>query len=243
MTADASQPRRHRLAAIQAGVFAGLVVATFTAFFVAQRLKHSATVIQQLSSTPFVSPNGDGRSDVAHIGFLIDHRARLAVEIRDLAGHLVARPLKPRWVPQYRRVRVTWSADGVPDGRYHAVVVLGQKRITLTPAIIVDTAPPAVQLNPSSDTTGTGEYRLTTGGRKRRWARFVRRSGHWTLVGSWHRLRYRAVRIEVPTEDVSHGRYLVVAQARDTAGNVGYSVRWDRTRRRPHSAVPPNLRG
>jgi hypothetical protein len=120
-------------------------------------------------------------------------------------------------------------------------VILGQKRITLPRAIIVDTAPPAVQLNPSSDATGTGEYRLTTGGRKRRWGRFVRRSGQWTLVGSWHRLPYGAVRIEVPTEDLSHGRYLVVAQARDTAGNVGYSVRWDRRRQRPDSAVAPNL--
>ena len=50
-------------------VFALLVAATFGAFFVAQRLKHTPTVIQQVRGARLFSPNGDGRQDKLPVSF------------------------------------------------------------------------------------------------------------------------------------------------------------------------------
>ena len=52
---------------LTAGVFAVLVIATFGAFFVAQRLKNAPPVLSQLTVFPFFSPNRDGRFDVARL--------------------------------------------------------------------------------------------------------------------------------------------------------------------------------
>ena len=61
--------RLRRPAAVPVLVFAGLVVATFAAFFVTTRLKRAAPVIEQLTFRRSFSPNGDGRFDVALFAF------------------------------------------------------------------------------------------------------------------------------------------------------------------------------
>ena len=43
------------------GVFFALVVATFAAFFVAQRLKNEPSVVKGFRRLTTISPNGDGR--------------------------------------------------------------------------------------------------------------------------------------------------------------------------------------
>ena len=54
---------------VAGAVFAVLVVATFGAFFLAQRLKHTPTVVQQFTVRPQLSPNGDGRFETAAFAF------------------------------------------------------------------------------------------------------------------------------------------------------------------------------
>ena len=45
-------------------VFLALVVATFGAFFLAQRLKHEPSAVKGFSRVAIISPNGDGRKEL-----------------------------------------------------------------------------------------------------------------------------------------------------------------------------------
>ncbi len=55
-------------------VFAALVVATFGAFFVAQRLKNGPTLVQNFYRDPVFSPTKDGRLDRLRLSFLSRRR-------------------------------------------------------------------------------------------------------------------------------------------------------------------------
>lgn len=61
--------RRSPVATIAGIAFAALIVATFAAFFITQRLKREPGALGQVRATPFFSPNQDGRFDRARIGF------------------------------------------------------------------------------------------------------------------------------------------------------------------------------
>jgi hypothetical protein len=50
-------------------VFGALIVATFGAFFLAQRLKNAPPIVGRIGVYPFFSPNGDGRYDRAYVSF------------------------------------------------------------------------------------------------------------------------------------------------------------------------------
>jgi hypothetical protein len=70
-----------------AGIAFGLlVVATFGAFFVAQRLKASPAVVGEFRRTPFFSPNSDGRFDRATVRFEIRKRDRVTLAVVDADG-------------------------------------------------------------------------------------------------------------------------------------------------------------
>ena len=69
-----------------AGVFAVLVAATFAAFFVAQRLKNSPSLVQSYMASPYFSPNRDGRNDRAVVRFLLKRADRVTVTIVDTDG-------------------------------------------------------------------------------------------------------------------------------------------------------------
>src|ERR671929_235841 len=98
-------------------VFAVLVVGTFAAFFVAQRLKHAPSVVQAFRASPFFSPNSDGRFDRAVVSFLLKRAATVtarwdgrlpggraaspgtylaSVEVRDRAGNIGRSPVLGR---------------------------------------------------------------------------------------------------------------------------------------------------
>ena len=62
------------------GVFALLVVATFSAFFVAQRLKSAPPVVGAARVMKFFSPNGDGTRDVETISFRVQEPDEVSVE-------------------------------------------------------------------------------------------------------------------------------------------------------------------
>ena len=70
-----------RPAAVPVLVFAGLVVATFAAFFVTTRLKRSAPVVEQLTFRRSFSPNGDGRFDAALFAFRLRRSDDVTVSV------------------------------------------------------------------------------------------------------------------------------------------------------------------
>lgn len=147
--ATAGAPRAPSRSSATAAGFAILVIATFGAFFVAQRLKNSPTVVQQFSRSPIVSPNSDGRFDAATIRFKLRHADVVDVEMVDSSGDRVATLADDRRLRAYTPTQFRWSArrpDGrpEPDGSYRARITLRHegRSITVPKPIRVDTTPP-----------------------------------------------------------------------------------------------------
>ena len=131
-----------------AGVFAVLVAATFAAFFVAQRLKNSPSLVQSYMASPYFSPNRDGRHDRAYVRFLLKRSDRVTVTVVDTDGDPV-RELLSRESGSYREVRAKWDGhddDGarVPDGLYrYRITLQRQGRSVIFPrSVDLDTTPP-----------------------------------------------------------------------------------------------------
>ena len=99
--APPTTPRPRRAAVI---VFGVLVVATFAAFFVAQRLKNAPSVVQALKiatgvhqkgDPPAFSPNGDGRRERARITFRLKKADDVTVHILNADGDQVRKLIRP----------------------------------------------------------------------------------------------------------------------------------------------------
>ena len=130
-------------------VFVLLMVATFAAFFVAQRLKSAPKVAAIRQLTHQFSPNGDGRRDVCNIRLRVRKDDDVTISIVDDADTQVKRiatavPAKAR-----RSVHVVWDGttdDGgrAADGRYRVRVSLRHagRAVTLLPALRLDTTTP-----------------------------------------------------------------------------------------------------
>jgi hypothetical protein len=151
-------PRRAEIA-LAPVLFALLVAATLGAFAGAQRLKREPLVLDKLTLTPLVSgnavitPNGDGRSEVARIRFRLTKADRGRVEIIDkddravraLSGRVVDRRGGPgprvvpgSLLPSYKPLVFRWDGrDGsgkvVPTGPYRLRVSLLTEDRTLIP--------------------------------------------------------------------------------------------------------------
>ena len=130
-------------------VFAALVVATFAAFFVAQELKSTPPVIQNLGVFPFFSPNDDGRFDRLPISFALKRGDRVRLTIVNRDGDEVRTLLEDRRVEARERVRVAWDGktdEGrrAPDGTYLSRLVLRRqgRSATFPRNIDLDTTPP-----------------------------------------------------------------------------------------------------
>ena len=136
--------------------FTVLVVASFGAFFLAQRLKNQPTVISTLrfeTGGPgnVFSPNGDGRRDRFYVGFKVLEEDRVTVSMLDEAGDVVRRIVDDRPVGSYGWIRsAVWDgtdAQGrrAPDGRYRVRITLrDQGRSFVVPrSVLLDTTPPA----------------------------------------------------------------------------------------------------
>ena len=228
-------------------IFGVLVIATIAAFWVAQRLKHGPSIVQQLSFTPLLSPNGDGRHDAAAIGFLLARRERLTVQVIGPAPGVgvVATLVDRRSTRAYRRVNLRWDGTSrigarVPDGRYKFVIRAGPKVIVVPRSVVVDTQPPAVRLTATARSADRAEFRLVTPGRRRQLIIYRRKHGSWTAFRRADRLAFGQTRIAVRPVGWPPGRYLLVANARDVAGNVGYSTPVDE--KRVPTTVAANLR-
>ncbi len=131
-------------------VFALLVVATFAAFFVVQRIKREPPDVRKAQITPLFSPNGDGRMDDAKASFVLERPDTISVRVIDKGGDVVATLMADRPARAHRRLTVTWDGRDsggrlVPDGIYrYRVNLQDQGRAVLLPrGVRVDTRAPS----------------------------------------------------------------------------------------------------
>lgn len=135
--AAAADPTVRRLGS---AIFALLVVASFAAFFVAQRLKHVPTAVQQLYTDQFFYPSGGGAPRSEGISFQIERPDLVTVEIINLAGADVATLKQGYRLSAYRTLSVSWNGRlgagrkgrpvGAPahEGEYRVRVVLKHRK-------------------------------------------------------------------------------------------------------------------
>ncbi len=234
---------------LSAVVFAALVLATFGAFFVAQRLKGAPSQLQQLSATRLFSPNADGRKDVARLGFLLTSSATVTIDVVDSGGSPVARVFGPSSVERYRRVRTRWNGTAgdadhrAPDGRYRYLLRRNSSTTTLPLTVTLDATPPAVRLEARTVSRRgrlVAALKLRSPGRRRTLLVFRRVGNVWRSFGARQVLPFGQTNAEVDLHRVPGSTALVVLAARDLAGNVAYSVPWDRRRSAPIRTVRGN---
>lgn len=233
------------------GVFALLVIATFSAFFVAQRLKNSPPVIGDIFRNPLLSPNRDGRFETTTIRFTLKETDHITVAVVDTKGDEVAELVSGHRAPAGVIQRLKWdgrTAAGTlaPDGIYRFRVSLQRqgRSVVIQKSVRLDVVPPrpgVTSIGPSrrpgpellpQPGDGAAEVHLQAAGRRPRVLLFKMAPGAPRQVDAvglpegattWRwdgRLR--------DGRRASPGTYLVVAEVRDAAGNVGRSLKLDR---------------
>jgi hypothetical protein len=232
---------------LAAGVFGVLVVATFGAFFLAQRLKNSPPVVGEIHVFPFFSPNGDGRFDKARLTFQPKETDDITVAVLNSSGDEVRQLLSSRHVHAGELVRLLWDGltdDGgrAPDGRYRYRITLRHqgRSVKLASSVRLDTTPPrprvtavgprsefGPELLPSPD-GGDAVVHLQAPGFKPVIRLFKTGPGPTRLVLEDDTLQDGAKewRWNGTTKDgrpVSPGTYVATIETRDKAGNRGLS--------------------
>jgi hypothetical protein len=234
----------NRLAAV---VFGVLVIATFGAFFVAQRLKNAPSVVQQFMRTPLFSPNRDGRKDRAHVTFKLKDTDEVTVSVVNHEGDEVRVLADDRHLPAYTPTSFVWDGrtdDGgrAPDGSYRIRITLRRegRSVTMARIIRLDTTPPRPKVISIGPTKGPGpevlplpeggpaEVHLLAPGRKPIIRLFKTSPGPMRLVLEDDSLKAGATLWHwdgrTPSgRAVSPGTYLVAIETRDLAGNRGLS--------------------
>jgi flagellar hook assembly protein FlgD len=234
------------LSRLTAGVFAVLVLATFAAFFVAQRLKNAPPVLGQIGVRGVFSPNGDGRFDVTRLTFRVKETDEVSVAVLDVNGDEVRELLSGRHVTKGTLVRLKWdgrtdAGRRAPDGRYRYRITLQHKgrSVVLANSVRIDTTPPrplVTSIGPSREPGpellptqegGDAVVHLQAPGTKPVVRLFKTGPGPTRLVrqeklpdgtGVWH---WNGL---TPSgRPVSAGTYLVSIETRDVAGNRGLS--------------------
>jgi len=227
-------------------VFALLVVATFAAFFVAQRLKHSPTVLQQVTGALVFSPNGDGRQDVLRVGFQLKRADVISVDVIDQAGDPLRSLADGRRLAAHKQVVVRWNGRDdqgrrVPDGRYRLEVTLRDesRTVVIRHDYRVDTVPPVPRIVALDPPHGSGPELLPNA--TRRVVVHTAPAGaapevliFRTSFGAPRQVARLAVSERTAVWDgriagapAPAGTYVAVARWRDRAGNVGSSVPLD----------------
>lgn len=133
--------------------FGLLVLATFTAFFVAQRLKRTDPLVYAVQMKKYISPNGDGLRERGYLRFRVKRSDTVTVQVLDRARQPVRTLAGKRrlsagvhrffWNGR-RRVNGDGSAKAVPDGAYRVRISLKRAGRTFVPDkfFVVDTTPP-----------------------------------------------------------------------------------------------------
>ncbi len=233
-------------------VFAVLVAATFGAFFVAQRLKHTPPVVQAFHAPGFFSPNGDGRFDREPISFRVKHTDDVTVQVVDSGADVVRTLLRNRRLVAYHQLSgLRWdgrteTGGRAPDGSYRVRVTLRRegRSVVVPRSFALDATPPrprVTAIGPQRDTVarpellpnreGRAVIHLLPAGRHAELLVFKTAPGRARLV-SQVGLRAGQTRVawtgRVHGRAVSPGTYLAVVRWRDRAGNVGASAPLDR---------------
>ena len=133
--------------------FLVLVGATFSAFFVAQRLKSSGPVITVKALSTYFSPNGDGKRDDNGFSVVLKVPDEVTVDVVTVDGDRVKRLAEGRAVRAYSPLRLNWdgSTDAgrrAPDGQYRVRVTLRDegRSATVQQTINVDTKAPVSEV-------------------------------------------------------------------------------------------------
>lgn len=219
-------------------VFVLLVGATFSAFFVAQRLKSAPPVVELARLTKFFSPNGDGRRDVNRISFTVKEADDVTVSVVGSDGGRVRRLATGGRALPFRPVRLVWDGrtdDGrvARDGLYRLRFALRRqgRSVVVQRAIELDTTAPrpvVLSVKPpiAGPVPGGFEVRVRGAGRRRaprfavlrtdvsplrQVARFSGRKGSRRAVWDGR----------VDGRPAPPGTYIVVPSVEDRAGNVG----------------------
>jgi flagellar hook assembly protein FlgD len=233
------------LSRLTAGVFAVLVIATFGAFFVAQRLKNAPPVLGQIGVRGVFSPNGDGRFDVTRLTFRVKETDDVSVSVLNADGDEVRDLLGGRHVTKGTLVRLKWDGrtdDGAraPDGRYRYRITLQHegRSVLLASSVRLDTTPPRPLVTSIGPSHAFGPELMPNGadavvhldapGHNPVVRLFKTAPGPTRLVLEDDSLQDGA---KVWTWDgktpsgrpVSPGTYLVSIETRDVAGNRGLS--------------------
>ncbi len=231
-------------------VFALLVCATFAAFFAAQSLKTSPPRVQDLKVNEFFSPNQDGRFERARASFELKRTDEVTATVLDRGGDPVRVIARERTLPVGKRLRVVWDgrrASGAmaSDGVYRIRLNLRRqgRAVVLPRNIVKDTTPPEVlvtSIGPQADKVPRPELLPRADGKSARVSfqapdrrkevlvfrtdvsparmvfdkpiKLADDARQWTWDGT------------VDGRRVAAGTYLVIARARDQAGNVGSSA-------------------
>jgi hypothetical protein len=227
------------------GVFCALVVATFGAFFIAQRLKHEPSNVKGFRRVAIISPNGDGRHDRSPLSFYLKKSDDVSVDIVDSDRLLVRSLVADRHLAAHQRIRgVVWDGRDdkglvVPDGLYQVRVTLRREgRAVFLPSVItVDDTPPrpvVVAVGPEGGevpeylpAARPAQIKVVAAGLDRRLLIFRTDVRPFRLVRTLPLAADQKEHDWNGTDDagrpVPDGTYVVVAQARDHAGNIGSS--------------------
>lgn len=232
---------------LAAGAFAALVIATFGAFFLAQRLKNSPPVVGQIGVQPFFSPNGDGRYDKTRLTFRPKEADDVSVAVLDRDGDEVRELVGSRSVRKGELVRLLWDGrtdDGAraPDGIYRYRISLRHRgrSVKLASSVRLDTVPPKPvvrSIGPKHDggplvmprpDGGEAVVHLVTPGQRPVVRVFKTNPGPVRLVVETDPLPkgaklWRWNGTTPSGRPVSPGTYLVAVETRDQAGNRGLS--------------------
>jgi hypothetical protein len=129
-------------------VFGVLVLATFGAFIVAQRLKRSSPIVDQVHYPRYIGPKCGCEKARARFYFAPHVAGHVTAQIVDAAGDPVRTLVSGRELSR-RRHHFTWNGRTdagliAPDGKYHLRVTLEDqgRSVTLPNAITLDTRPP-----------------------------------------------------------------------------------------------------
>jgi N,N-dimethylformamidase beta subunit-like, C-terminal/FlgD Ig-like domain len=242
-------------------VFAVLVAATFGAFFVAQRLKHSPPVVQQFNLFPFFSPNRDGRFERATVTLKLKKSDDVTVAVVDAKGDEVRELAGDESIPADTLMRFKWDGrtDGgalAPDGFYRirlslthqgrSVIVPRKTRLDTIPPrpLVVSVGPesgPGPELLPRADGK-PAEIHLSAPGRRLKVSIYKMGPGRpRKVIDALPGVRDGATTATWDgTVDgrggrpVSAGTYLAGVEVRDEAGNIGRSPQLGR------NGLPPS---
>lgn len=227
-------------------VFALLVVATFGAFLVTQRLERTPPDVQRVMATPFFSPNSDGRFDAARFAFRLKREDEVTVRVQDESGTPVRTLASERPLRAYTQLTLRWdgrTATGAraADGRYRVRINLrDQGRSILLPrSVRLDTTPPrpvVLSIGPTRSSVprpeilplprgGPAEIRFRTPSTRRPTEALVYRTS--PSPGFVTRLAVADGESTTTWDGTKGGRrvrpgtYVVAVRTRDQAGNIG----------------------